>query len=84
LPRRNDHRECGATEETHMADLPTYPGAPRWVKVFGIVVGVLALLIIILMFAGVGGPHGPGRHLPSGDADGDTPSSNVTEEGGQP
>ncbi len=49
---------------------PAPPGAPRWVKVFGIVVAVVALLFVLLLFAG-GGSHGPGRHLPSG-AGGDT------------
>ena len=63
-----------ATEETHMADPPPYPGTPRWVKVSGMVVGVLVLLAIILMLAGGGpGRHGPLRHIPSGDAGGQTP-----------
>ncbi|MFN2511858.1 MAG: hypothetical protein ABR568_10490 [Pyrinomonadaceae bacterium] len=35
-------------------------GTPRWVKVFGIIAIVLALLFVILMLAG----HGPGRHIP--------------------
>jgi hypothetical protein len=43
------------------------PGIPLWVKVFGIVAFVLVLLVIIMMFAS-GGSHGPGRHIPSGDA----------------
>jgi len=57
-----------------MADLPPYrdpsddtgvgPGIPRWVKVFGIIVIVLVLLGGIIMFTGVGGEHGPGRHIP--------------------
>lgn len=53
-----------------MADLPPYPGTPRWVKVSGIVVAVLVLLVVILVFTGVGGPHGPGRHIPGGDTSG--------------
>jgi hypothetical protein len=57
-----------------MADPPPYPGAPRWVKVSGIIVIVLVLLVIAVVFTGVGGPHGPGRHLPS---------SSVTEPGMQ-
>ncbi|PAQ09583.1 hypothetical protein CIT26_12845 [Mesorhizobium temperatum] len=57
-----------------MADPPPYPGAPRWVKVSGIIAIVLVLLIIAVVFTGVGGPHGPGRHLPS---------SSVTEPGMQ-
>ena len=31
-----------------MADSPPYPGTPRWVKVFGIIFGVLVLLFVIL------------------------------------
>jgi hypothetical protein len=50
-----------------MTDRPPYPGMPRWVKVSGIVTLVLALLVVVVMLA-TGGSHGPGRHLPSGDA----------------
>ena len=50
-----------------MADPPPY-STPRWVKVFGIIALVLVLLVVIMMFTGVGGDHGPGRHIPSGDA----------------
>jgi len=56
-----------------MADLPPYPGTPRWVKAFGIIALVVVLLFLILLFAhGSGGRHtpsdrGPGGHtLPSG------------------
>lgn len=41
---------------------------PRWVKAFAIAAFVLILLLVIVLFTGVGGPHGPGRHLRSGDA----------------
>lgn len=51
-----------------MTDLPPYPGTPRWVKISGIIFGALVLLIIIMVFTGIGGPHGPGRHLSSGAA----------------
>ena len=54
--------------------------APRWVKVFGIIAIVLILLFVVVVFADVSGPHGPGRHIPSGDAKDDTPPSSVTEE----
>jgi hypothetical protein len=47
---------------------------PRWVKVVGIVALVLVLLVVIRRFTGVGGPHGPGRHIPSDDVGGHTPS----------
>jgi hypothetical protein len=59
-----------------MADHPPYPGTPRWVKVSGIIVVVLVLLVGIVLVTGVGGAHGPGRHMPSGD----TPPSGVTED----
>ena len=57
-----------------MADLPPYPGTPGWVKMVGITVIVLVLLVAIIMLTGVGGLHGPGRHMPSGGA----PAANVT------
>jgi hypothetical protein len=37
-------------------------GAPRWVKVFGIVALVVILLFVVLLVTGRGGEHGPGRH----------------------
>jgi hypothetical protein len=37
-------------------------GAPRWVKILGIVGALLVLLIIVMLLAG----HGPGRHMPGG------------------
>lgn len=46
--------------ETH-GDLP--PRMPRWVKVSAIVVGVLILLFLVMQLAGIGGQHGPGRHV---------------------
>lgn len=49
------------------------PGAPRWVKVFGIITLVAILLFVVLVFAG-GGRHGPGRHMPRGDAGGQAPA----------
>jgi hypothetical protein len=56
-----------------MADSPPYPGTPRWVKVFGIIALVMVLLVVIIRFTGVGGKHGPDRHIPSGGAGGHTP-----------
>ncbi len=53
-----------------MADRPPYPdtgddtGAPRWVKVFGIIVIVLVLLALIMLLAG----GGPGGHTPPAGA----------------
>ena len=61
-----------------MADLPPYPGTPRWVKVFGIIVIVLFLLFVGRMF--IGGEHGPGRHTPFGDAGAQVAASSVMED----
>ena len=55
-----------------MADLPPYH-TPRWVKIIGIIALVLMLLLGILHLTGLGGNHGPGRHLPSGGAGGSRP-----------
>lgn len=57
-----------------MADPPPYPGAPRWVKITGIITIILVLLVVAALFTGIGGPHGPGRHRAS---------SGVTEPGMQ-
>jgi hypothetical protein len=71
-------------KDTYMASQPSDRGStystPRWVKVFGIIVIVLALLVVVVLVTGIGGEHGPGRHLPSGDAGGDTPPASVTED----
>ncbi|MCQ4122666.1 hypothetical protein [Rhodococcus tibetensis] len=44
---------------------PRREPTPRWVKVVGLVVGVLLVLVILVMVFG-GGNHGPGRHLSAG------------------
>ncbi len=44
----------------------TPPRAPRWVKVLAVIVGCLALLALILVWTGLGGEHGPGRHTGTG------------------
>jgi hypothetical protein len=62
-----------------MANRPSYPGTPRWVKVFGIVVIVVVLLVVGLMFIG-GGEHGPGRHTSSGDAGVQVAASSTMED----
>jgi hypothetical protein len=49
-------------------------GAPRWVKVLGIIVLGLAILLIGLKLAGIGPDHGPGRHSGGGG----TPATRVT------
>jgi hypothetical protein len=57
-----------------------YPGAPRWVKVFGIIIAIPILLFVILMLAGGPGRHGPGRHFGPGDAGESTPPPSVPDE----
>lgn len=57
------------------------PGIPTWVKAFGIAALVLILLVVVAMFIGIGGPHGPGRHGPAGNVGGDVPLA-ITEERG--
>ena len=41
-------------------------GAPRWVKVLGLVALVVIVLVIVILLA-AGGKHGPGRHTLSAD-----------------
>lgn len=43
------------------------PRLPRWLKLSGIIAGVLVLAAVAVMFI-AGGDHGPGRHTPGGDA----------------
>jgi len=50
------------------SDTSDYPGTPRWVTIFGIVVLVLILVVVVIMATGVGGEHGPRRHMSSGGA----------------
>jgi hypothetical protein len=38
---------------------------PRWVKLFGIATLIVVLLVVAVLATGLGGEHGPGRHLPS-------------------
>src|SRR5258708_23875008 len=60
---RHENSTVTGTETTHMVDSPLDtdddPGAPRWVKVSGIIVIVLVLLVVVMKFAG----HLPGRHM---------------------
>jgi hypothetical protein len=46
----------------HFRQGPTH-STPRWVKFFGIAALVLAIVVLVVIFTGIGGPHGPGRHL---------------------
>lgn len=71
------------TGERPPADRP--PGAPRWVKAFGVVgIFLVLLVVVVLVFGGGPGGHGPGRHAPSGDAGGRVASSGVMEDHAPP
>lgn len=39
-------------------------GAPTWVKISGAIVLAVVVLVAIVMATGLGGTHGPGRHVP--------------------
>ena len=67
-PDSNSGTGEGASEGP---DQRSTTGAPRWVKVFGVIALVLILLFVILHLTG----RGLGGH---------TPHSNVTERGKQP
>jgi len=69
-----------------VADLPPYPGTPRWVKVFGIIMTIVVLLFVVAIIFGSG--HGPGRHTRSGGSGGRTTLASAIDkhtpaEGGQ-
>jgi hypothetical protein len=67
-----------------MADQPPDPGAPRWVKVAGIIVGVLILLVVVITLIGGGlGEHGPDRHT-SGDGAAERNEQGAPEAGTPP
>ena len=42
------------------------PGMPRWVKVSGLALLVVAAVLVVLMLL-AGGEHGPGLHTDAGD-----------------
>ena len=62
-------------EEKRGADPPPYPGAPRWVKVLGLLILVVVLLIVVVFVTSVAGPHGPWRHMRSGHLECSAPST---------
>jgi hypothetical protein len=41
-------------------------GAPRWVKMLGVLALALLVVFLVLQLTGVGGNHGPERHLSFG------------------
>jgi hypothetical protein len=54
-----------------MADPAGYPGAPRWVKLFAIAVGILGLLVVVVIHVG----GGPRHHMLSAIGLGDRAAS---------
>ena len=54
----------GLTTPERTLQRSSHPGAPRWVKVAGIVVFVLIVVLVVSKLAGV--EHGPGRHAKIG------------------
>jgi hypothetical protein len=42
--------------------VPAYPGAPRWAKVFTVVMAVLLLLIVLVLAGSLFGLHTPMGH----------------------
>lgn len=55
------------TDSDSRGDIGSYPGVPRWVKVFGLI-AILVLLLVVLRLTGVVTHEGPGRHFGSGHA----------------
>ena len=64
---------------TSEPDRPVPPGVPRWVKVSGAIVLALILLFVVLRLTGLGGDHGPGRHMSQGAESVVTASGTATE-----
>jgi hypothetical protein len=70
-----------------MAEPPRYADSKphtrrRWVKMSLIILIVLVLVFVALRLAGVGGDHGPGRHLPGGGGRKSTPAITQPVAGG--
>jgi len=40
-----------------MADVPAYPGTPRWVKALGLISGALLVVFVVVHLAGGGFRH---------------------------
>ena len=42
---------------------PSRAGMPRWVRVALWVIGIVVVLAVVVVVFGIGGEHGPGRHV---------------------
>jgi hypothetical protein len=49
------------------------PRMPRWVKVSAIIVAVVIAVFLAAQLTGIGGEHGPGRHVPGQQEQGHDP-----------
>lgn len=56
------HPEGSAGNAGAGPDHGEFQGMPRWVKVSGLIVVLLAVLVGLLLVLGGPGGHGPGRH----------------------
>ena len=63
-------------KEPDPVSVPRHPGTPRWVKVFGILAGLLFLFVLYSILTG-GGGHGPSRHGSPGEGGGHTGSGRM-------
>ena len=61
LPANPDPRGNAGLEPGRVLPPPT----PRWVKVIGIIALVVVVLVGAVQLTGLGGQHGPNRHLPA-------------------
>ena len=61
MPDTPTHPDTSTTDETAGAQRETRPRMPRWVKIFGIIALILAVLVVVRLL--IGGGHGPGRHF---------------------
>lgn len=77
LPPSSDAGDTGVEP-----DQESTASTPRWVKVFGIISIVVAVLFIILLLAG-GGRHSPGRHRVSDGGSGSQPPPVSVSESGR-
>jgi hypothetical protein len=77
-PRYPDSNSETGDDTRMRPDRGSTTSTPRWVKVFGIIVGVVVVLFVILLFTRGSGGHGPGMH-----GGGDTLLASITEDSGQ-
>ncbi|WP_170126061.1 hypothetical protein [Nocardioides speluncae] len=55
---------------------------PRWVKITGLTIAILAILGVLMMTLIGGGEHGPGRHAPGRETPSSEPPGHTPPAGG--